>query len=81
MTANHVQCIGIRRIKDKDRITAYFAYEDKENVDGIAVLTFTFFGNSRSYNMADIAKGSYYDITYHRNDKYFNVDGIRKLSS
>lgn len=79
MTVNNAQCIGIRRIKDRDRITAYFAYEDKENVEGIAVLTFTFFGNNRAYNMADIAKGQHYDITYHRVDKYFNVDGVRKV--
>lgn len=78
MTVNHVQCIGIRRKEDNSRITAYFAYEDKEHVEGIAVLTFTFFSNNRSYNLADIAKGNYYDITYHRADKYFNVDGIRK---
>lgn len=79
MTASKVQLIGKRKHEGKNFITAYFAYEDKERVEGISILTFTLFENSRTYNIGDLKVGAHYDVVYHRSDRYYNVDEIRAV--
>lgn len=83
MTAQKLNLVGIRRYRfddpSRNRITAYFAYEDKERVEGIATLTFSLFENNRSFDVNSLKVGNNYRVVYHRNGQYYQVDDIQSV--
>lgn len=83
MIAPKLNLVGIRRYTfddtSRNRITAYFAYEDKERVEGIATLTFSLFENNRSFDVKSLKVGNNYSVVYHRNGQYYQVDDIRPV--
>lgn len=83
MRVEKAQCIGIRKYENvsdptKNRRTVYFAYQNKQAVEGLAVLTFSVFDNNRTANIQSVSVSKLYDIVYHRNQNYFVIDDIRE---
>ena len=83
MRVEKAQCIGIRKYENdsdptKNRRTVYFAYQNKQTVEGLAVLTFSVFDNNRTANIQNVGVSKFYDIVYHRNQNYFVIDDIRE---